>query len=132
MDLCLRKMASEGQVISPGTPVFQTNGAGQGNGFLRTGVSDREWALLQLAIKPRITTDAMEGKKFEATVTRKSEGTDAMNGSFTVELTLNHRDLDWPVAYLEKLPFKDHVNTPFGKFPMMLYSMAMLNPDMCL
>jgi len=84
----LRKMASEGQVISPGSTVFQTNGAGQGKWILRTGVSDREWASITSGDKATVTTDALEGKIFEATVTRKSEGTDAMNGSFTVELTL--------------------------------------------
>ncbi len=84
----LRKMASEGQVISPGAPVFLTNGAGQGKWILRTGVSDREWSAISIGDKAVVTTDALEGKLYEATVTRKSEGTDAMNGSFMVELTL--------------------------------------------
>lgn len=84
----LRKMASEGQVISSGTSVFQTNGAGQGKWILKTGVSDREWASVNVGDKATITTDALANKTFEASVTRKSEGTDAMNGSFTLELTL--------------------------------------------
>jgi len=84
----LRKMASEGQVISSGTTVFQTNGAGQGKWILRTGVSDREWSSINVGDKAVITTDALQEKQFESTVTRKSEGTDAMNGSFTIELTL--------------------------------------------
>jgi multidrug efflux pump subunit AcrA (membrane-fusion protein) len=75
-------------VISPGVPVFQTNGAGQGKWILRTGVSDREWAMINIGDHATVTTDALEDKQFEATVTRKSEGTDAMNGSFMVELTL--------------------------------------------
>lgn len=84
----LRKMANEGQVISSGTTVFQTNGAGKGKWILRTGVSDREWAMIKVGDQAIVTTDALEGKKFEAIVTRKSEGTDAMNGSFAVEVTL--------------------------------------------
>ena len=84
----LRKLANEGQVISPGAPVFQTNGAGQGKWILRTGVSDHEWAIIHVGDKATVTTDAMEGKQYEATVTRKSEGADAMNGSFMLELTL--------------------------------------------
>lgn len=84
----LRKMANEGQVISSGTAVFQTNGAGQGKWIIKTGVSDREWASVNVGDKATITTDAMANKTFEAIVTRKSEGTDAMNGSFTLELTL--------------------------------------------
>jgi RND family efflux transporter MFP subunit len=83
----LRKLVSEGQVISSGTSVFQTNGAGQGKWILKTGVSDGEWASISIGDKATITTDAMPDKVFEATVTRKSEGTD-INGAFTVELQL--------------------------------------------
>ena len=83
----LRKMAAEGQVISPGIPVFQTNGAGQGKWILKTGVSDREWASLNIGDKATVTTDALPDKVFDATVTRKSEGTD-VNGAFMVELRL--------------------------------------------
>jgi RND family efflux transporter MFP subunit len=84
----LKKMASEGQVIAPGTSVFQTNGAGQSNWILKAGVSDREWASINIGDSATITCDAMPNKKFFATVTRKSEGTD-MNGAFTIELTLS-------------------------------------------
>jgi RND family efflux transporter MFP subunit len=84
----LRKMASEGQVISSGITVFQTNGAKEGKWILKTGVSDREWSSVNVGDKAVITTDALPGKSFDAKVTRKSESTDASTGSFTIELTL--------------------------------------------
>jgi RND family efflux transporter MFP subunit len=84
----LRKLANEGQVISSGTQVFQTNGAGQGKWMLRAGVSDREWAQISLGDKATITTDALPNQVLDATVTRKSEGADGMNGSFAIELTI--------------------------------------------
>ncbi len=84
----LKKMANEGQVISSGTAVFQTNGAGKSEWKLRVGVSDREWASISIGDLSMVTTDALPSKQFEASVTRKSEGTNAMNGSFTIELTL--------------------------------------------
>jgi RND family efflux transporter MFP subunit len=83
----LRKLVSEGQVISSGTSVFQTNGAGEGKWILKTSVSDREWAAISIGDNATITTDAMPDKVFEATVIRKSEGTD-INGAFAVELKL--------------------------------------------
>ncbi len=84
----LHKMANEGQVISSGTPVFQTNGAGQGKWILRTGVSDHEWSLINLGDHATVSIEALQGRRYEATVTRKSEAADAMNGAFMVELTL--------------------------------------------
>lgn len=91
----LRKLANEGQVISSGTPVLQTNGAKEGKWILKAGVSDREWSMLSVGDRATITTDAMPGKSMEAKVIRKSKSTDATTGSFTIELsvTKNHEPL---------------------------------------
>ena len=82
----LKKMASEGQVIAPGTPVLLTNGAHQGNWLLRVGVSDREWAAIRTGDQASITSDAFPGKTFEGRVSRRSSGTDAVSGTFQVDL----------------------------------------------
>lgn len=81
----LHKMASEGQVISSGTNVFQTNGAGSAAWLLRVGVSDRQWAAIQLGNKAAIHTDAGD---MEGTVSRRSEGVDPATGLFTVDIKL--------------------------------------------
>jgi len=86
----LKKLASEGQVIAPGAPVFITNGAGHGRWVLKAGISDREWSAIKIGDEANVTTDALPGETFDARVTRKSEGTDAMSGSFTVELTIKN------------------------------------------
>lgn len=84
----LKKLASEGQVIAPGTTVLQTNGASQNLWKLRVGVSDREWALISIGDKAAVTTDALPGISINAIVSRKAEGTDGMSGAFSIELTL--------------------------------------------
>jgi RND family efflux transporter MFP subunit len=84
----LRKLASEGQVIQSGTAVVQTNGASKGKWLLKTGVSDKEWALIAVNDKAVVYTDAAAGQTFAAFVSRKSESTDPSTGSFTIELTL--------------------------------------------
>jgi len=83
----LRKMANEGQVISPGSSVLQTNGASQNSWKLRVGVSDREWAIISVGDLATVTTDALPDVPLAAKVTRKGEGTDG-TGSFSVELTI--------------------------------------------
>jgi RND family efflux transporter MFP subunit len=89
----LRKMASEGQVVGPGTPVLQTNGAVNNNWKLRTAVSDREWAFISIGDKATITTDALPGQILHAHVSQKSEGSEIMGGSFTIELTLDDKGI---------------------------------------
>lgn len=87
----LRKIANEGQVITSGSAVFQTNGASQNKWKVRVGVSDREWALINIGDAAQVTTDATPDQTHEAFVSRKSEATDAMGGAFNIEVTLKNK-----------------------------------------
>jgi len=86
----LRKMASEGQMIAPGTPVLLTNGASKGHWLLKVSVSDREWAAIRVGDGATITSDALPNKIFEAIVSRKSVGTDALSGTFNIDLQVKN------------------------------------------
>jgi RND family efflux transporter MFP subunit len=113
----LRKMASEGQVVGPGTPVLQTNGAGRNLWKLRAGVSDREWAVITVGDKATITTDALPGKTLEATVTRKSEGADPMNGTFGIELTVKQADVSLASGLYGKAVIEGSKKQAFWSIP---------------
>ena len=84
----LKKSANAGQVISPGTTVFTTNGAGSKKWLLKVGVSDKDWARIQLNDVAEIFTDATPGESFSGFVSKRSEGTDSYTGSFSIEITL--------------------------------------------
>jgi len=84
----LKKFVNPGQVIGPGIPVFQTNGAGTSNWILKVGISDKQWARIKLGDKATITTDAIPSKELNAIVSNKSEGADPMSGAFSIELKL--------------------------------------------
>lgn len=84
----LKKLANDGQVVGPGTPVLQINGASQSKWTLKVGLSDQQWALLKIGDAATITTDALPGKSLQARVSRKAEGIDPQSGTFSVELTL--------------------------------------------
>ncbi|MBN8785130.1 MAG: efflux transporter periplasmic adaptor subunit [Sphingobacteriales bacterium SCN 48-20] len=84
----LRKFSNEGQVVGPGTPVLQINGATQGKWLLRTGVSDIQWAMIKTGDKALVSTDALPGQQFPAIVSKKSEGIDPMSGTFNVEIEI--------------------------------------------
>lgn len=82
----LRKFVNEGQVVGAGTPVFQTNGAGDGNWILRVAVSDGQWSSLSIGDSALITSDLPEMKMIRGKVSRKSEGVDPVSGTFTVDI----------------------------------------------
>lgn len=84
----LRKYAQEGQIVGPGTPILQINGASKGDWVLKAGVSDIQWAAIQAGDRATITTDAYPQKKINGRVTKKSEGSDPMTGTFTVTIAV--------------------------------------------
>lgn len=84
----LRKLANAGQLVTAGTAVLQTNGAETNKWILRVGISDSEWARLQLNDHAQIQTTALPGQTLQGTVTRKSEGVDAVTGTFSADITL--------------------------------------------
>jgi RND family efflux transporter MFP subunit len=88
----LRKMANEGQVVGPGTPILQTNSSSQNNWKLRAGLSDREWAIVAVGDKATITTDAIPNKSFTGKVSSKSGGTDMISGALSVEISIENLD----------------------------------------
>lgn len=85
----LRKLANEGQVVAPGTPVLQTNGAGNGTWFLRIGVSDRDWAAIRVHDKATVSSEAVSGKQFQGIVFRRAESVDPYTGSFAIDIRLD-------------------------------------------
>lgn len=84
----LKKMANQGQLVSSGTPVFQTNGAGSNSFKLKVGVSDRQWSQIKIGDEATVEADVFKNKTLKAKVSRKSESIDPYSGTFTVELEL--------------------------------------------
>jgi RND family efflux transporter MFP subunit len=105
----LHKFVNEGQIVGPGTPIVQVNGAGQANWILKAGVSDYQWAAIKTGDKATITTDALPGQTINAFVSKKSEGVDPVSGTFIVQLQLN--------------------NPPAGKIASGLFGKATINPS---
>ena len=85
-----QKIANEGEVAAPGAPVLLINEAnGNSNYELKVGVTDKEWAAVELGQKAVVTLDGYPGQQFKAFVFRKSHASDRSVGSFQIELKLS-------------------------------------------
>lgn len=84
----LKKLANNGQVVGPGTPILQVNSTSGNNWLLKVGASDKQWAAINIGDKARIKAEAL-ADELEASVFKKSEGVDPASGTFTVYLKLN-------------------------------------------
>lgn len=84
----LRKLASEGQLVQAGTPIFETNGAQSGNWLLRVDLSNKQWAAIQPQDKASVEIESVAGKTFEGVVVRKTEGLNQTSGTFKADIRL--------------------------------------------
>jgi RND family efflux transporter MFP subunit len=84
----LKKLAAEGQIVGPGTPVLQTNGARRGIWLLTATLSDREWGRVSVNDPAAVTLDTHPHETLAAFVLRKSEGVDPRSGTFSVDLKI--------------------------------------------
>lgn len=87
----LMKLAAEGQLVGPGTPVLQVNSAANGKWLLKAGISDRDRALISAGDKAVLYTDVHPDRRISATVIRRSESIDPMSGTFTLVLEVDGR-----------------------------------------
>jgi len=84
----LRKFVNEGQLVGAGSPVLMVNGAGKGAWLLKAGLSDKDWAQVNVGDSATVQADAFTGKTMKAVVNSKSMGADQRSGAFQVELRI--------------------------------------------
>ncbi len=90
----LRKLANEGQVVGPGTPVLQTNGAHSGNWILKVGAGDREWNAISVNDKAVVSLGNNDSRRMEGIVIRKSEAIDPATGTFSIDVKLQGKTME--------------------------------------
>ncbi len=82
----LRKFINPGQLVSPGSPVLQINGAISGDWLLQVNVNDLNWSQIQSGdlaiIFPGNSETGFPGK-----VVRKSQAADPVTGTYWVEIS---------------------------------------------
>ncbi|MEP7093427.1 MAG: efflux RND transporter periplasmic adaptor subunit [Flavobacterium sp.] len=102
-----KKIANEGEVVDPGSPILAINETTQNNNYLlKIGLTDQEWASVKMGQKAVVSLDGYPDEHFDATVFRKSQAADAALGSFQVELKLNMKNSKPAVGMFGKAEIK--------------------------
>jgi RND family efflux transporter MFP subunit len=84
----IRKFVNEGEQVSSGNPVFVINSAAQNDWIVKIGLPDVDWVRLKKGDRADITFDAYPDAVFEGEVSLISEGADAINGLYLVEVKI--------------------------------------------
>lgn len=114
-----RKIANEGEVVAPGSPILFINETSHNDNYLlKIGLTDKEWAAVKIGQKASVTLDGYPDKEFDAVVFRKSQSADAALGSFQVELKLDMKNSKPAVGMFGKAEIqtnnaKDVITIPY-------------------
>lgn len=85
----VKKMKNQGELVSPGMPVFFMNDTGNDQWKLKAGIADKDWVRLKEGDKATVSFDAYPETEFDGTVLRLAEGADPTNGSYQVEIQVD-------------------------------------------
>ncbi len=82
----IKKIMNEGEVASPGAPVFMMSGSGNSDWVVRFGVPDKEWAILKTGNVADVTLDAYPADAFKGIITKIAQAADPVSGTYEVEV----------------------------------------------
>jgi membrane fusion protein, multidrug efflux system len=85
-----KKIGSEGELANTGSAVLLMNAVSASSKWvLRVGLSDKEWAAIQVGNKAMVSLDAFPGQQFTGTISKRSISADAASGSFQAEVQID-------------------------------------------
>lgn len=102
----VRKLMNEGEIVSPGLPVFFMNGTGASDWVVKAGVSDKDWVRLRAGNQAVVKIDAYAGQDFKATVSQLAQAPDPMSGLYQVELKLQNTGKEIATGLFAKAEIK--------------------------
>ena len=102
----VRKLMNEGEIVSPGLPVFFMNAVGANDWVVKVGVADKDWARLKIGNTAAIRIDAYHDAVFNATVSLLAQAPDPTSGLYQVELKLQNTGKDIATGLFAKAEIK--------------------------
>lgn len=84
----MKKLANEGELAGPGTPVLLLSATDRRDWVVKVGISDKDWVRLKEGARAEVRLDAYPNQTFPATVSNLSVGADAASGMYLAELKL--------------------------------------------
>lgn len=85
----LKKLMNEGELTSPGNPVFMMHAASASDWVVKAGITDKDFVKVKVGDKAQIGFDAYPNQMFTGTVHELPESADPMSGLYPVEFKFN-------------------------------------------
>ncbi|MEO0583466.1 MAG: efflux RND transporter periplasmic adaptor subunit [Bacteroidota bacterium] len=113
----LRKLAEEGEVISPGTPVYMLASA-EGTQVIRIQLIDKDVVKIKLGDEAQIALDAYPNRTFKGVITEIAAGADPRSGTFEVEVAIDSEEAVLKNGFVGSVTLSPKPSTDWVKIPM--------------
>lgn len=114
----IKKMANEGELTGPGTPIFYITSNRQSDWVVRVGVSDKDWARLKVGDKASIILDAYPTETFTGSVTKLAPAADPMNKLYEIEVRINTNGKRFAAGLFAKVELKPAQSRAYVMVPI--------------
>ena len=114
----VKKIMNEGEIASPGMPVFFMNSAGTNDWLVKVGIADKDWARLKLGNTATVKIDAYPDETFAGTVSQLAQAPDAMSGLYQVEIKLKACNKALATGLFAKTEIKPNSDAVYVTIPV--------------
>jgi RND family efflux transporter MFP subunit len=113
-----KKIVNEGEIVTAGMPVLAISKIGhKSNWILKAGVTDEQWERIKINEPAAVQFDAFPGRRFDATVIRKSQAADPASGSLQVEIQIKFNQEKPAVGMFGKAVIHTQKQSAFNLIP---------------
>lgn len=114
----IKKMANEGELTGPGSPILFLTSNRQSDWVVRIGVSDKDWARLKVGDKATVTLDAYPSETFTGNVTKLAPAADPMNKLYEIEVRIGSNGKRFAAGLFAKVELKPVQNRNYTMVPI--------------
>ncbi|MCC5944712.1 MAG: efflux RND transporter periplasmic adaptor subunit [Bernardetiaceae bacterium] len=112
-----KKLANEGEVIDAGMPALAINVNDNDSWILKVGLSDKDWAIINLDDRATVSLDAYPNHEISGEVYRKLQAADQNSGSFQVEIKLKTGNLKPALGMFGKATIQTDIIQKYQSIP---------------
>ena len=99
----IKKIMSEGELASSGSPVLMMNGTSNKDWVVRFGVSDKDWAALRKGDAATVSMDAYPDETFKSVINKMAEAADPQSGTYEIEVKVLPGDKKFAAGFFANI-----------------------------